>query len=496
MAAAVMNCLRTALLGALVVQLCATQIGHRKFEYKYSFKGPYLAQKDGSVPFWEYGGNCIASEEMVRITPSLKSKKGSIWSKLPTSFPWWEVELVFRTTGTGRIGADGLAFWYTDKKQAEGPVFGSSDKWTGLAIFFDSFDNDNKHNNPYIMGMVNDGTKAYDHESDGANQQLAGCQRDFRNKPYPVRAKIEYFNNILTVLFHNGNTNNDGDYEMCFRAENVFLPTNGHFGVSAATGGLADDHDALKFLTTSLHAEGTQPALAQGMADSEKEKFSKEYEVYKDKLEKQKEEYRKTHPEEAAKQAMEHGPEQAYDTQQQRELRQIFEGQSHMFEGLKALHRKLDEVLGRQERTLSLVSAGGAGVAVGGVPPPQMGGVPSLQRHEAESLLSSQRELLQTVAQVKSFVAEVHQRTATLQHQGAGGTQGLTAEQLQVLHQVRDSVASMHRDVSNNQPQRTGCATSCLSTTHFLLFATLQLAVTLGYLVYRSSKEAAAKKFY
>ncbi|CAN7983434.1 unnamed protein product, partial [Ixodes hexagonus] len=496
MAAAVMNCLRTALLGALVAQLYATQIGHRKFEYKYSFKGPYLAQKDGSVPFWEYGGNCIASEEMVRITPSLKSKKGSIWSKQPTSFPWWEVELVFRTTGTGRIGADGLAFWYTDRKQAEGPVFGSSDKWNGLAIFFDSFDNDNKHNNPYIMGMVNDGTKAYDHESDGANQQLAGCQRDFRNKPYPVRAKIEYFNNILTVLFHNGNTNNDGDYEMCFRAENVFLPTSGHFGVSAATGGLAgelllserDDHDALKFLTTSLYAEGTQPVMAQGMADAEKEKFSKEYDQYKDKLEKQKEEYRKLHPEEAAKQAMEHGPEQAYDTQQQRELRQIFEGQSHMFEGLKALHRKLDEVLGRQERTLSLVSAAGGGVAVGGggMPPPHMGqgGVPSLQRHEAESLLNSQRELLQTVAQVKSFVAEVHQRTANL-HQQGGAAQGLTADQLQVLHQVRDSVASMHRDVSNNQPQRTGCATACLSTTHFLLFATLQLAVTLGYLVYR-----------
>lgn len=30
---------------------------HRKFEYKYSFKPPYLAQKDGSVPFWEYGGS-------------------------------------------------------------------------------------------------------------------------------------------------------------------------------------------------------------------------------------------------------------------------------------------------------------------------------------------------------------------------------------------------------------------------------------------------------
>jgi len=36
--------------------------------------------------------------------------------------------------------------------------------WKGLGIFFDSFDNDNKHNNPYIMAMVNDGTKVYDHQ--------------------------------------------------------------------------------------------------------------------------------------------------------------------------------------------------------------------------------------------------------------------------------------------------------------------------------------------
>lgn len=29
----------------------------RRFEYKYSFKPPYLAQKDGSVPFWSYSGS-------------------------------------------------------------------------------------------------------------------------------------------------------------------------------------------------------------------------------------------------------------------------------------------------------------------------------------------------------------------------------------------------------------------------------------------------------
>lgn len=35
--------------------------------------------------------------------------------------------------------------------------------------------------------------------SDGLSQQLGGCLRDFRNKPFPVRAKIEYYKNVLTV---------------------------------------------------------------------------------------------------------------------------------------------------------------------------------------------------------------------------------------------------------------------------------------------------------
>ena len=59
-------------------------------------------------------------------------------------------------------------------------------------------------------------------------------------------SKIEYFKNTLTVLIHNGMSNNEKDFELCIRSENVVLPKNGYFGVSAATGGLADDHDVLK----------------------------------------------------------------------------------------------------------------------------------------------------------------------------------------------------------------------------------------------------------
>lgn len=73
--------------------------------------------------------------------------------------------MVFRVSGRGRIGADGLAFWYTaEKGDYTGDVFGSSDRWVGLGIFFDSFDNDNKHNNPYISAVLNDGTKRFDHQ--------------------------------------------------------------------------------------------------------------------------------------------------------------------------------------------------------------------------------------------------------------------------------------------------------------------------------------------
>lgn len=29
----------------------------KRFEYKLSFKGPHLAFKDGTVPFWKFGGS-------------------------------------------------------------------------------------------------------------------------------------------------------------------------------------------------------------------------------------------------------------------------------------------------------------------------------------------------------------------------------------------------------------------------------------------------------
>lgn len=107
--------------------------------------------------------------------------------------------------------------------------------------------------------------------SDGTTQALGTCLRDFRNKPYPIRAKITYYKKTLTVrrsrnlhslmlksglcvsnfwavlslhlspqvMLNNGFTPDKEDYEFCTRVDNMILPSEGFFGISAATGGLA-----------------------------------------------------------------------------------------------------------------------------------------------------------------------------------------------------------------------------------------------------------------
>nr|XP_026483712.1 protein ERGIC-53 [Vanessa tameamea] len=496
----------------LILLLCAVLSGvvssnsqtvHKRFEYKFSFKPPYLAQKDGSVPFWEYGGNAIASGESVRLAPSLRSQKGAIWTKQPIGFDWWEVDIMFKVTGRGRIGADGLAFWYTTQRgDYTGEVFGSSDRWNGLAVIFDSFDNDNKHNNPYIMAMLNDGTKNFDHKSDGTTQLLSGCLRDFRNKPFPTRARVEYYLNTLTVYFHNGLTNNEADYELCFRAENVVLPRGGYFGLSAATGGLADDHDVIHLLTSSLYS--TQQAGGQQISNDEQQKLSQEYQQYQQKLEQQKEEYRKEHPDEVRDKDGEF--DDWFESDGQRELRQIFQGLGQIQDVMRDLHKKVDEVIGKQMNSLSMLTAVYSHSQGQPLQPTQPGQVPQMPalpitRQDWEMMATNNQIMINTIAELKGFMIEVSRKSDTLLAGGAGSAPSpqLLNEMRDGLNQVKQTVASVAQRMAAAPPvvAEPMCATvSCVSTTTLLVVITCQLLVMFLYGLYKERKEAQAKKFF
>lgn len=100
-----------------------------------------------------------------------------------------------------------------------------------------------------------------------------------------------------------------------------------------------------------------------------------------------------------------------YESDNQRELRQIFQGQTQIFEVYKELNRKLDEVIGRQERTLSLISQQQSGIihGQGQVPPVQTGQVPTQQggfqdtirRHEVDAVFNNQNQLLNTARELR-----------------------------------------------------------------------------------------------
>ncbi|CAB1352031.1 unnamed protein product, partial [Coregonus sp. 'balchen'] len=301
---------------------------NRRFEYKYSFKGPHLSQADGSIPFWVHSGNAIPSADQVRITPSLRSQKGSVWTKTTVNFDNWEAEVTFRVSGRGRMGADGLAIWFTTAQGLDGPVYGAADNWNGLGIFFDSFDNDGKKNNPAVLVVGNNGGLVYDHPNDGTTQALGTCLRDFRNKPYPVRAKITYYKKTLTVLINNGFTPDKDDYEFY-------------------------DHDVLSFLTFRLTEPGQElPPPEAEMPKEDKDKYQEEFENFQQELDKKKEDYQKEHPDVQGEPI-----EDMYESVNDREIRQVFEGQNRIHLEIKQLHRQLAMILDEQRRYVSVMGA-------------------------------------------------------------------------------------------------------------------------------------------
>ncbi|XP_008324277.1 protein ERGIC-53 [Cynoglossus semilaevis] len=472
---------------------------HRRFEYKYSFKGPHLSQNDGSIPFWIHTGNAIPSADQVRITPSLRSQRGSVWTKNKVIFQHWEAEVTFRVSGRGRMGADGLAVWFTTEQGLEGPVYGASDQWNGIGIFFDSFDNDGKKNNPAIIVVGNNGKLVYDHQNDGTTQALGTCLRDFRNKPYPVRAKIIYYQKTLTVMINNGFTPDREDYEFCTKVDNMVIPTEGFFGISAATGGLADDHDVLSFLLFSLTEPGQQPPPPESdIPKEEQDKYQEEFQNFQQDLDKKKEEFQKDHPDVQGEPL-----EDLYESVSDREIRQVFEGQNRIHLEIKQLHRQLAMILDEQRRYVSVITDEVSKKATNAESGQMDSASPQLG-----SILTTQQEVLTNLNELRNTFLESLKQITSAQHQGNAAGMG-SYETIQHFNDIKEHLHTVKRDVQNlvqtnvqNPAEKAVKCPEfpplppCLSTVHFIIFIVIQSVLFFCYIMYKSQQEAAAKKFF
>ena len=96
-----------------------------------------------------------------------------------------------------------------------------------------------------MFGVLNDGSLHVSSLNDPLTRQVGSCYSFYRNTVAPVHVRVTYKANRLEVSI-------DTDYRgaayvPCFSVNDVKLPEDYYFGVSSATGELADDHDVISF---------------------------------------------------------------------------------------------------------------------------------------------------------------------------------------------------------------------------------------------------------
>ncbi|XP_059171508.1 vesicular integral-membrane protein VIP36-like [Physella acuta] len=237
---------------------------------EHSLTKPYQGSGMG-IPHWDMLGSTMVTNNYIRLTPDRQSKMGAIWNNVPCFVRNWEVHVQFEVHGSGKsLFGDGFAVWYTKDRMLPGNVFGNADPFVGLAVFLDTYSNHNgphNHNHPYISAMVNNGSLTYDHDTDGTHTQLAGCESQFRNKKYDTFLAIRYEGNTLTVSVDIDNKNG---WKECFSVSGIKLPVGYFFGLSAATGDLADNHDIISVKFYELATDSKeQEAVYDGLPEAQ-----------------------------------------------------------------------------------------------------------------------------------------------------------------------------------------------------------------------------------
>ncbi|XP_075064336.1 protein ERGIC-53-like [Mixophyes fleayi] len=471
------------LLSLLITCVLAQDLpAHRKFEYKYSFKGPHVTLPDGTFPFWETHGDAIPSSDEVRLVPSLKNHKGAIWTKYNASFSHWEVEMSIRISGHGRLGAEGLALWYTRTPGGLGTVYGSEDLWDGVAIIFDTFDNDVQGNNPAIIIVGNNGKLQYDHLRDGSTQALGTCVEHFRNTMRPFRTKISFYDKTLRVSVSTRFSPGDGAYKICAEVPNMVIPSNGYFGISAATSTLADDHDVLSFMMYSLSTTWEESPAAKIPID-EKEKFEKEFEDFQSELEKNKQDFQKDNP------AQDEGE---FESDSQRELEMVLFGQTRLLEELRVLKYRLSMTFEEQTKHRGILSDSGANETTT---------VNKEHVHNAlDTVMNGMPDLLAMTKQLKKdFVKMAKDLSSSKEEVKASTAPSSASEVKEDFSKIRKSLQSLVK--SSASAHTSPCPSSftqssCLSSGIFLTFLLAQSLCTVAYMLFRSQRESGSKKFY
>ncbi|KAF3915397.1 hypothetical protein AA313_de0208094 [Arthrobotrys entomopaga] len=226
------------------------------YDPTFSFGHQHPISKDGgkTIEHFEVIGNPqILSDRVILTPPQPGNQRSAIWSDHSNHHDNWEVHVPFRVSGSERSGGS-LQVWYTYRGA---PITGTSTIYSakpfeGLAIVVDSASGSGN-----IRGYLNDGTTDYSIHHHTQSLAFGQCNAAYRNLGRISDLKIIYKKDIgLKVLL---------DDFLCFQTNQVELPQNYRWGVSAAS---AENPDSFEIFGLKTHVDNIK--LSQEQIEAQK----------------------------------------------------------------------------------------------------------------------------------------------------------------------------------------------------------------------------------
>ncbi|KAL7720323.1 vesicular integral-membrane protein VIP36 precursor [Entamoeba marina] len=198
-------------------------------------------------------GSTAITENSIVLTPDVFDKSGRMSSLTRLEGNRWVVNLDFNIHTKNKLLGDGIGVWFTETHIFKGEANGGPDRWSGLAILIDTYDNDKKKDNPLIIGIINDGTKIYNPDTDGLDIASGKCTfKDLVNdKNLVTTLTVIYDGNedTIEVMIKNSKRTTN-----CFTISNVPL-NNPYLSFSGKTGGVSETANLLKLEIEELTGE-------------------------------------------------------------------------------------------------------------------------------------------------------------------------------------------------------------------------------------------------
>jgi lectin, mannose-binding 1 len=221
--------------------------------------GRSISSNSFSIPRWQLSGERhqpqLLSDKVILTPPYGSHKRGALWSESKNTLQDWAVELEFRAGGPDR-GGGSIQLWYV----ADGlSSIGTSSiytagKFDGLALVLDT------HNGKQsIRGFLNDGSTDYRTQASIDGLAFGHCDYAYRNLGRPSQLRVRSTSAGLEVMV---------DDKACFLSNNVVLPKDYTFGITAASSDPPDSFEVFKFLLKTTPSSAPPPPPQQNPIDT------------------------------------------------------------------------------------------------------------------------------------------------------------------------------------------------------------------------------------